>query len=85
MTGFGDKEMSVGYCGANGQVISDSGGDGVIDGDSAAGIIFQGTDVNLVFFNVFSMQISQLGNTHAGLEKKLNDGGHTDVQTDGVA
>lgn len=39
----------------------------MIDRDSAARVIFQGADVNLVFFDVFCMEIGQLGNTHAGL------------------
>lgn len=84
MAGFGNKEMGIGYCGADGQVVSDGGGDGVINGDGAAGIIFQRTDINLIFLDIFCTEIGQLGNTHAGLKKEFDNGGHADVQTDGI-
>lgn len=85
MAGFGDKEMGVSYRGADGQVVGCGGRSGTVEGDSAAGIVFQGADVNLVFPDIFHMQIGQLGNAHSGLKKQFYDGGHSNVQADGVA
>ena len=36
------------------------------------------------FFNVVEAKIGQLGNFHAGLEKKLNYSGNPDIETDGI-
>ena len=58
MAGFGDKKMEIGDSRTDGQVISDGGGDGAVDGNSAAGIIFQRADVNLVFPDIFQMKVS---------------------------
>ncbi|KKU02851.1 MAG: hypothetical protein UX99_C0020G0016 [Candidatus Amesbacteria bacterium GW2011_GWB1_47_26] len=84
MAGFGDKKVGVSNSGADVEIILDGGGDGAVNGNCTRAIIFQRTDVNFVFPDVFYVQIGQLGNAHPGLQKQLDNGGHSDIQADRV-
>ena len=84
MAGFGDEEMRIGDLGADGNVVL-RGGSGRLDqGNGAGGIIFQGTNVKFVFLDIFQMEISQFRNAQTGLQQQFHNGGHADIQADGV-
>ena len=40
--------------------------------------------MHLVFFGIFHTDVGQLADSNAGLEKELDDGGNSDVQSGGV-
>lgn len=40
--------------------------------------------MHLVFFGIFHTDIGQLADSDTGLEKELDDGGNSDVQSGGV-
>src|SRR3989344_3999922 len=82
--GFGNKEVGILDFGTQGKVILERGGGGAVQGDGSGGIVLGRSDQGLIFFDVFEVEIGQLGDAHAGLKEELQDGGNANIQTDGV-
>ena len=83
--GFGDKEVGIIHFGTKAEIVIDSGDGRTIQEYVPGGIIFQGLDVKFGFFDIFKVEIGQLGDTDSGLEEKFDDGTDSDVQEGGVA
>ena len=84
MAGFGDEQMVVFDFGADVEIVLESGSGGLVEGNGPLGVVFEDTDADLVFTQVFHTQIGQFADPDAGLEKEFDDGGDPDIQAGGV-
>jgi len=84
VAGFGDEKMIVLHARADIKVVLQGGSGGFVEGNGPLGVVFEDTDADLVFTQVFHTQIGQFADPDAGLEKEFDDGGDPDIQAGGV-
>lgn len=85
MAGFGDKNMIVVYGRPDGEVVLQGRGSGFVEGDGSLGVVFEGANGNLIFADVFHVQIGQFADSDTGLEKELDNGGDPNIQAGDVS
>lgn len=65
--------MRIGDGGADGKIVLEGGGGGVVEGDGAGEVVFLGADVDLGFFGVLKVEVGQFADSDAGLQKEFDN------------
>lgn len=86
VTGFGDEDIGITTLGAGSHIAGERLFNRLVKGNDTLRVGLVGTNGDLIArkVNIGYFKVSQLGNTHTGLEQELDNGSHSEIFTAGI-
>ena len=86
VAGFGDEKFTAFGFWSFGEIFFQGGLGSVVNGNGSSLVRFVSVDFNFVVveINIGEIEVSHLGNAHAGLEKNFNNSGNANIAFAGI-